>query len=277
MSIFYRVIEDDFSADADQGWKIDCLIQTEDSADFEDFGDALDECLERIQERIDRQEDVEGDNGYLDKLREKLGDTSEAIGEDWDCYDCCISQPIVLRPGEKPGFVCLTTVEGRHEARRLLDGGHEFNVHDRDAIEHYERLAAVGEGGPTVKEKTLKVRARPPITFAKVKVSPALLESLPIPLLRGLLAQHRRLWEEETEPYRPLLGAFTSRLGGANLNSEYIIVTMFDGDKNICTFATVVPSRFPSPDHDRVMDEATEWFAGTDAVGGVVTWNPSIN
>jgi hypothetical protein len=130
MSIYYRVIEDDFSEEDGQEWTVDCLIQTEDPADFDDFDEALNECLERIQERIDRQEDQEDEDGYLDKLREKLGDSSEAIEAGWEMYESCISQPVVEGPDEGQGethFIAVTSVEGRHQVRQLIEAGVEFS------------------------------------------------------------------------------------------------------------------------------------------------------
>ncbi len=257
--IYFRVVEDDFG-DSGEPWLVDCLIQTCDEADFADFAEALDECLQRIQERIDSLEDSEGDEGYLDKLREKLGDTSEAIGGDWDDYEMCISQPPVRGPSESDWFT-LTTVEGREAARRLLECGHQYEDCEVQAIERYERLAAVGGGGPKVKEKVFKPRPRPPITYAKVKVSPAFLGTLPPSLIRGLLTRHRDQWcDEEAGPYRPLHEAFTTRSRGPHPGAEFVVTTGFDGDRDICTFATVVPRRSLSPDLNRLMDEASEFF-----------------
>ena len=261
--IYFRMVEDDFGDDPGEPWPVDCLIQTEDEADFDDFAEALDECLQRIQERIDALEDSEGDEGYLDRLREKLGDTSEAIGGDWDDYEMCISQPTVWGPGESEPFT-LSTVDGRGAARRLLDSGHPFEGCHVEAIERYERMAAVGGGGPRVKEKAFKSRPRPSITFARVKVSPALLGALPTSLIRGLLTRHRQIWCEDSAPYRPLHEAFTTRSKGPRPGAQFVVTTVFDGDRDICTFATVVPRRSSSPDLDSLMDEASKFFTWTE-------------
>lgn len=259
MAIYYRVIEDDFSEEKGQDWIVDCLIQTEDLDDFDDFEEALSECMERIQERIDAQEDAGDDQGYLEKLREKLSDTSEAVGSDWEIYESCISQPTVSdrRTVERePRFLTLTKVEDRKTARSLIDEGMHFGPnHDFvvSQVEKYERLSAIGAGGPKVKAKLFKERPRPPMTLGTVNVSPALLQSLPTKLIRGLLTRHRQSWESQESPYSPLDQAYKSRMSGPDESTHYFVLTIFL-DFGDVTFATALPKRFPDPDNDQITE-----------------------
>ena len=67
--VYYRIVAEDFAHEPGDRWPVDVLIQTEDPADFSVFRAAVEEALDRIQERIDRQEDEgETDPGYLEKL-----------------------------------------------------------------------------------------------------------------------------------------------------------------------------------------------------------------
>ncbi len=76
-NVHYRIVTEDFAHQPGQRWPVEVLIQTEDPADFTDFEAATEEMLDRIQERIERQEDRGvPDEGYLDTLREKLGDSN---------------------------------------------------------------------------------------------------------------------------------------------------------------------------------------------------------
>jgi hypothetical protein len=85
--IFYRVVEDLFGDSEGADRTIDVVIQTTDPHDFADFDEAVEEAMDRIQERIDLEDMAEHpDRAHLALLEEKLGDSGEALGADWEAY-----------------------------------------------------------------------------------------------------------------------------------------------------------------------------------------------
>jgi hypothetical protein len=261
--IFYRVVEDIFSDSEDIERAIDVVIQTIDPDDFADFGEAVEEAVDRLQERIDLEEAAQGpDRAHLDLLAEKFGDTGEALGEDWESYCRSISQPTVLVDG---GEINLAEVEGRERFARCMRAGHPFSRCQVQIYEKLARQAGCGTGAPRVKAKTLKPRPRPHLAFAKVQIDPALAAAYSPALIRGLLTKHRQLFEAYPD-WKPHRDGFVSALGRPETSDSYIhVLTVFLDGGTCITFAVAVPTgQLPPPDW-AVMDRAT------------IRFDPSVN
>jgi hypothetical protein len=83
--IYYRVVED-YCSDSGRDFTYDVVLQTADPTDFASFREAFEECTNRIQERIDAEEDKDDpDEVLLECLRFKR-DVSAA--SNWGQYIC---------------------------------------------------------------------------------------------------------------------------------------------------------------------------------------------
>jgi hypothetical protein len=264
-TIHYRIVTENFAFEPGQRWPIEVLIQTEDKADFADFEAATEEVLDRIQERIDRQEDRdEPDEGYLDKLREKLGDSNCG---DWDEYCNNVSQPEVwLRTrGEHVG-INLADIAGRKQMRRLINRGVEFKAGERWLLRRLERQATVGKRVVKVKRKRLKPRVRPALTFDCVRLDPRLSRDHGPEFIQGALEAHRRAYDlHDWNPYRD--GFSSTIVQHGRLDWRICCLTEFFEAEDSVTFAALVPAGGSEPDDVTLMNIATEkyqWGQGTD-------------
>lgn len=275
--VYYRIVTENFADEPGQRWPVEVLIQTEDPADFDSFEAASGELLDRIQERIDREEDKdEPDHGYLDKLNEKLGDSQ---AEDWEEYCYCVSQPeVFLEKGADYERINVAEVAGRKRMRRLMKRGVGFKNYDLWSLRRLERQAAVGKKVVKVKRKKLKPRVRPALKFDCVRIDPRLAEHLPDDLIRGLLAKHRRSYERHD--WHPRREGFTSLIGqhGRPDVAFYCFTVFFDREKSI-TFATLVGDGETPPDDQSVMERATVEFTFNESVVSVPpdSWHPEFN
>jgi hypothetical protein len=204
--IFYRVVEDDFSEEEGRGWMVDVVIQATAPADFKDFGEAIEECIDRIQERIDGEEDQdEPDEGYLEKLQEKLDDSNVS---DWEEYTCSIPQPSITIDGE---VVNVAEVAGRARCGAYIAAGGVLSDVERGRLESTTKQAAPRKGKLKRKLKLLKDRPQTPITFEKVKVDPRVLEVLKPAQIKGLLTRHKSVCE--AQEWKPTHSATQSDMG----------------------------------------------------------------
>lgn len=273
--VHYRIVAENFADEAGQRWPVEVLIQTEDPADFDRFEAAVEEALDRIQERIDREEDKgPPDEGYLDRLREKLGDSN---CEGWDEYCRNVSQPEVSRKvGGRCESINLAEVAGRERMRRMVQKGVAFERRDLWSLRRQERLARVGERVVKVKRKRLKPRVRPAMTLACVRIDPRLAERFPGDHIRGLLARHRLSYQEhDWQPRRDGFSSVIGRHGRPDL-AVYCLTVFFDAGNSI-TFASLLEAG-ERPDDSAVMERATVEF---DPAAGTTTpnfgWSPEFN
>ncbi|OJW13128.1 MAG: hypothetical protein BGO49_20235 [Planctomycetales bacterium 71-10] len=273
--VFYRIVTEDFADEPGQRWPIDVLIQTEDPADFDRFEAAVEEALDRIQERIDREED-EGppDEGYLDRLREKFGDSN---CEGWDEYCGNVSQPeILLGKGDGYDSINLAGVAGRRRMRRMIEKGVGFEPYQLGLLRRLEGQAAVGKRVVKVKRKRLKPRVRPAMTLECVRIDPRLAEQFPGDFIRGLLARHRLSYQEhDWQTRRDGFSSVIGRHGRPDL-AVYCLTVFFDAGNSI-TFASLLEAG-ERPDDSAVMERATVEF---DSAAGTTTpnfaWSPESN
>lgn len=253
--VCYRIMVEDFAHEPGDRWPVEVLIQTEDPADFRA---AVEEGLDRIQERIDRQEDEgEPDPGYLDKLREKLGDSNCG---DWDEYCLNVSQPEVRRTSRGSHVeMNMAEVAGRRRMRRVIDRGVAFESRDLRLLRLLERQAAVGKRVVKFKRKRLKPKIRPALTFDCVRIDPRLTEEYGPDHLRGILDTHSRSYEQHD--WNPHRDGFTSTIGqrGRPDLGIYCLTVFFDG-VNSATFVVPISPGCGVPDDGTVMDLATEGF-----------------
>lgn len=273
--VHYRIVTENFADEAGQRWPIEVLIQTEDPADFDRFEAAVEEALDRIQERIDREEDEETtDEGYLDRLREKLDDSN---CEGWDEYCRNVSQPEILL-GKRDGCdsINLAGVAGRKRMRRMIEKGVGFEPYQLRLLRRLEGQAAVRKRVVKVKRKRLKPRVRPAMTLECVRIDPRLAERFPGDHIRGLLARHRLSYQEHD--WRPRLDGFSSVIGrhGRPHLAVYCLTVFFDAGNSI-TFASLLEAG-ERPDDSEVMERATVEF---DPAAGTTTskfgWSPESN
>ena len=255
--VFYRVVEDDFSDSGDTDRPIDVVIQTTDPKDFADFGEANEEAMDRIQERIDLEESSEHlDPAHLALLEEKLSDTGESLGADWEAYCYAISQPAVLLDNEE---INLAEVEGRERFARLVASGHSFTVAQIETYERLSRQAACGAGGPKIRAKALKSRPRPALDLDKAKIDPILAAAYGPNLVLGFLTRHKQQFESYPD-WKPHRTGFVTDLGRPETSESYIHVLTVFLDGGVCiTFAVAVPMGQLPPDDRDVMEAATIW------------------
>lgn len=256
--IFYRVVEDFFGDSEGVDRPIEVVIQTTDPADFAELGEAVEEAMDRIQERIDLEEMAgEPDGAHLDLLQEKLGDTGEGLGADWEAYCSAISQPTVLVDRE---VINLAEVEGRGRFARLVRLGCSFSERQVETFEKLSRQAEVGSAAPRIKSKARKPRPRPELDLSRVKIDPTLAAAYPKELILGFLAKHRQLFESSPD-WKPHRIGFVSDLGRPETSASYIhILTVFLDEATCVTFAVAAQmGQLPPPDA-AVMDQATIWL-----------------
>jgi hypothetical protein len=251
-------VTENFAYEPGQRWPVEVLIQTEDPIDFGDFQDATEELLDRIQERIDCQEDrSEPDEDYLDKLREKLGDSN---CEDWDEYCSNVSQPEVsLRKGGNYEQMNLAGIDGRKRMRRLIEKGRIFTPHQLGLLRRLEGQSAIGKKVVKVKRKRLKPRVRPALIFDCVRLDPKLSRRFDAESIKGFLDAHRRAYDRhDWSPYKE---GFSSRVGQHERPdlTIYCLTVFFDSENSV-TFATLVPTGDGLPDDHGLMDIASEEF-----------------
>lgn len=271
--ICYRVVEDDFSEGDGQGWMVDVVIQTTDPADFKDFEDAIEECIDRIQERIDSEEDKdEPDEGYLGKLREKLEDSNVS---DWEEYTYTIPQPSIVIDGEG---VNVAEVAGRARCEAYISAGGVLSDVERGRLESTTKQAAPRKGKPQRKLKLLKDRPQPPITFEKVKVDPRVLEVLKPAQIKGLLTRHKSVCK--TQEWKPTYSATQSDMGSQkHVGCSFRCLTVFLDEGGCVTFVVLVTQGEEPPDQDRIVHmtlEDFDWDA-TDDCGRPGDWRPESN
>ena len=255
--ISYRVVEDIFS-DSDDGERaIDVVIQTTDPDDFADFDEAVEEAMDRIQEKIDLEElSDQPDRAHLALLEEKLGDTGEALGADWEAYCFAISQPIIFTDG---GEINLAEVEGRGRFSCLAESGQQFDDRDIELHARLSRQAECGTGGRKIKAKTLKTRPRPELDLAKAKIDPILAAAYGPELVLSFLTRHKQSFEAYPD-WKPHRTGFLSDLDRPETSESYIHVLTVFLDGGVCvTFAVAVPTGQLPPDDRDVMDAATVW------------------
>ena len=272
-NIYFRVVEDDFSEEDGQNWMVDVVIQTTDPSDFESFEDAAEECIDRIQERIDNEEDEdEPDEGYVEKLQEKLGDSNVS---DWEEYTLSIPQPQVGINGES---VNTAEVAGRDRCEKHLAAGGEFREFDRGRLEAARSQAAPDGGKPRKKLKLMKDRPRPTLTFDRVKIDPKVTEVLKSVEIKGLLVRHKGLYEQQD--WKATYSATQSDLGSIkHPGCSFRSLTVFMDDGSCVTFVTFVAQGEPPPDNAAMMDLAKgdfDWNA-TDEHGRAGDWRPEFN
>lgn len=271
--IFYRVVEDDLSDEDGQGWMVDVVIQTTDPADFKDFGDAIEECIDRIQERIDSEEDKdEPDEGYLEKLHEKLDDSNVT---DWEEYTCSFPQPLVTVEGEEAN---VAEVAGRARCEAYIAAGGVLPDVFRERLESTRKQSASRKGKPRRKLKLLKHRPQPPVTFDKVKVDPRVLEVLTPAEIKGLLTRHKAVCE--AQDWKPTYSSTQSDMGSHKHDGcSFRSLTVFLNQGECITFVALVPQGEEPPEPDRIMRLTTADFAwdATDDCGRPSDWRPESN
>ena len=274
-NICYRIVAENFAEEKGQTWPVEVLIQTEDPADFDDFEEALEEVLDRIQMRIDREEDRdEPDLGYLDRLREKLGDSNSG---DWEEYCDNISQPQVARKFRgRYEWINLAEVAGRERMRRLLVRGVKFENYALPVFNRLGRQAAVGKKVVKVKRKKLKPRVRPGLVFNCVRLDPEIAGRFGEGMIGQFLALHKERFEAHA--WSPRKDGFTSVIGRHDAPGEFIhcLTVFLDGEHSV-TFATLIgPGDMPE-DSD-VIDRATVEFDHHASVSGQdLAWRPGFN
>lgn len=274
-NVHYRIVAENFADEKGQTWPVEVLIQTEDPSDFDDFDTALEEVLDRIQMRIDREEDRdEPDLGYLDRLREKLGDSNCG---DWEEYCDNISQPEIARKFRgQYEWINLAEVAGRERMRRLLLRGVKFEKYALPTYNRLLRQVAVGKKVVKAKRKEFKPRVRPAMTLECVRIDPRLGERFPAEYIRGLLARHRLSYEGHD--WHPRRDGFSSVIGqhGRPDLAFHCFTVFFDGENSV-TFASLLgPGE--RPDDSAVMERATVEFDPA-AVGTTpnLFWRPEFN
>ena len=272
-NIYFRVVEDDFSDEDGQNWMVEVVIQTTAPSDFKSFEDAVEECIDRIQERIDNEEDKEEpDHGYLEKLQEKLGDSNV---EDWEEYTFSIPQPEVSVKGK---LVNVAEVAGRAKCERYLKSGGELTEFDRHRLESTTSQAALGAATPKTRLKLLKDRPRPSMTFDRVKIDPKVMEVLKPVEIKGLLTGHKVAYEKQD--WKATHSATLSDLSSVTHPGCFFhSLTIFMYDKTCVTFVVLVQKGEQPPDDRATMDFATadfDWNA-TDNHGRTSDWRPEFN
>lgn len=256
--IHYRIVTESFADEPGQRWPIEVLIQTEDPTDFGDFEAATEEMLDRIQERIYRREDrAKPDDGYFDKLREKLGDSNCT---DWEEYCSNVSQPkVYLRKGGDYEAMNIAEVAGRERMRRLIEEGRIFTPNQLGLLRRLKRQAAVGKRVMKVKRKRLKPRVRPALAFDCVRLDPRLTRRFDADLIRGFLDTHRRAYERhDWSPYKEGFSSTIGQHGRPGLTIHCL--TVFLDGVNSVTFAALVATNGGVPDDDALMEIADEEF-----------------
>lgn len=276
-NVFYRIVTENFADEPGQRWPVEVLIQTEDPADFDSFEAASEELLDRIQERIDREEDKdEPDHGYLDRLNEKLGDSQ---ADDWEDYCYCVSQPMVfLEKGADYERINVAEVADRKRMRRMMKRGVVFKNYDLGSLRRLERQAAVGKKVVKVKRKKLKPSVRPALRFGCVRIDPRLAERLPGDLIQSLLEKHRRLYEQHA--WHPRREGFTSLMGQDDCpDVTFYCFTVFFDRENSITFATLVDDGETPPDDHSVMELATVEYRWDEATVSMPldSWRSEFN
>jgi len=257
--VFYRIVTENFAHEPGRRWPVEVLIQTEDPADFGDFRAAVEEVLDRIQERIDREEGKPvRDLGYLGKLEEKFVDSNS---EDWDEYCLNVSQPEVHPKGDEA--LNMAEIAGRDRMHRMIDRGAAFEPWQLRLLRRLERQAAVGRRAVKVKRKRLKPRVRPALTFDCVRIDPRIAERYTPDLIRGILDAHRRAYERHAgNPHRDGFSSTVSGHGAPDVAVSCLTV-FFDGGDSI-TFAALVSPGCAGPDDKAVMGLATEKFPSAE-------------
>ena len=276
-NVHYRIVAENFAGEPGQRWPVEVLIQTEDPEDFDSFEAASDELLDRIQERIDREEDKpEPEPGYLDKLEEKLGDSNCG---DWEEYASNISQPEVrLRARGEDTWINLAEVAGRGRMNRMITKGLALAPHQLRSLRRLGGQAAVGRRVVKVKRKRLKPRPRPSLKYDLVRIDPRLAERFDADFIRDVLAHHRRSYERHD--WSPHRAGFSSTIGQhGRPDLTFGCYTVFFDRENSVTFAALVEAGEGPLDDDALMGLASEEFRW----GGVArppcrsTWRPEFN
>ena len=272
-NIYFRVVEDDFSDEEGQNWMVDGVIQRTDPADFNNFEDAIEECVERIQERIDLEEDKEEpDGGYLEKLQEKFGDSNVS---DWEEYTSSIPQPEVCINNE---LINVAEVAGHARCQQYLESGGELTVFDTYRLESTMSQAATGADNPKRRLKLLKEHPRPVMIFDRVKIDPKVEESLKPVEIKGLVAKHKTHYEQQE--WKLTHSAIQSDVGSLrHPGSFFHVLTVFYDESDCVTFVTLVPQGQQPPDTDATMNQATNFFDwnATDDHGRESDWRPEFN
>ncbi len=271
--VYFRVVEDDLSDEEGQNWMVDVVIQTTDPSDFKNFEDAIEECTDRIQARIDLEEDKEEpDEGYLEKLQEKFGDSN--VG-DWEEYTFSIPQPEVSVKGK---LVNVAEVTGRAKCERYLKSGGELTEFDRHRLESTTSQAALGAAAPKTKLKLLKDRPHPTMTFDRVKIDPKVMEVLKPVEIKGLLTRHKAAYEKQE--WKASHSATLSDMRSIKHPGHFFhSLTVFMYDKTCVTFVVLIEKGQQPPDDRATMDIATadfDWSA-TDDHGRASDWRPEFN